>query len=57
MIVNKLKLNEDKTEVLLCNPKHLEVVDYVNEISIGNQQVTRSILNEKLLLFIPDETG
>ena len=42
MIVNKLKLNEDKTEVLLCNPKHLEVVDYVNEINIGNEKVVFS---------------
>ena len=42
MIVNKLKLNEDKTEVLLCNPKHLEVVDFVNEISIGNDKVVFS---------------
>ena len=39
MVLNKLKLNEDKTEVLLCNPKHLEIEDYVNEISICDDKV------------------
>ena len=42
MSVNKLKLNEDKTEAVLCNPRNFDVVDNITEINIGNNQVKLS---------------
>ena len=42
MSVNKLKLNEDKTEAVLCNPKNFDLIDNITEINIGNNIVKLS---------------
>lgn len=42
MCVNKLKLNEDKTEAVLCNPKDIDLVDNVTDIKIGSDIVKLS---------------
>ena len=34
MLINKLKLNDDKTEVLLLNPRSFEVPKQINSIKI-----------------------
>ena len=36
MLVNKLKLNEDKTEVMLCNPKKIDIDPSIDSINICN---------------------
>ena len=39
MLINKLKLNDDKTEVLLLNPRSLEVPKQINSIKIGKEEI------------------
>ena len=39
MLVNKLKLNEDKTEVMLCNPKKIDIDPSIDSINIGNDKI------------------
>ena len=42
MLVNKLKLNEDKTEVMLCNPKKIDIDPSIDNIHIGNDKIVFS---------------
>lgn len=37
MLVNKLKLNDDKTETVLCNPKSFDIVS--SQITIGTENI------------------
>ena len=37
MLINKLKLNDDKTESILCNPKSYKVV--VDKINVGSDSI------------------
>ena len=39
MTTNKLKLNEDKTEILLCNPKNLSCPGVPNTIKVENDEI------------------
>ena len=39
MLVNKLKLNEDKTEVMLCNPKKIVIDPSIDSIKIGTDKI------------------
>ena len=56
MILNKLKLNEDKTEIILCNPKNYDVP--ISSLKFGNEIINFSksgknlgvIFDEKLNL-------
>ena len=38
MLNNKLKLNDDKTESLLCNPKSFDIL--IDKINIGDESVS-----------------
>ena len=46
MLMNKLKLNEDKTEIILCNPKHFDVP--FDSLYIGDEQVKFNKIGKNL---------
>ena len=42
MLENKLKLNDDKIEVLLCGPSSLQMVVLIEHIQVGESQISLS---------------
>ena len=46
MLMNRLKLNEDKTEIILCNPKHFDVP--FDSLYIGDEQVKFNKIGKNL---------
>ena len=46
MLTNKLKLNDDKTEVIICNPKSFEME--IDQISFGTFRIKFSDTTKNL---------
>ena len=46
MFINKLKLNQDKTEIILCNSKNYDIS--VNNIQCGDESICFSKFGKKL---------
>ena len=53
MLLNKLKLNDDKTEIMLCNPKKYNID--VKQISIGNETISFSKSAKNLGIYLSDD--
>ena len=53
MFINKLKLNQDKTEIILCNPKNYDIS--VNNIQCGDESICFSKFGKNLGVILDDK--
>ena len=53
MFLNKLKLNDEKTEIILCNPKHYDID--CNELIIGNEKISFSNSAKNLGVYLDND--
>ena len=52
MLVNRLKLNDEKTEIMLLNPKKYQI--HINSLSIGEETITFSKFAKNLGVYFND---